>query len=409
MTLVRLPNEKKPVKIPEMLEPVFKDLDDTGLCAAMRGNGIYEITDAPLNTLRDRVREHVDTNLGGMLTDKETAFLEKCGINARDGYSLNSNTVFKWLNRWSLAGTQPSNIRLKNFKIAINIPKDTPYLRPEFIPVAEQMFRLIYLKLALASGLNPKELPSSITFVSPELTNHTALIAEARGDILPICSQLGKLGADFENPDKVNGVIKKLDRAQEYQVHHTSGKAIIMVEKLLAPINNLIIAMSQEKDPAKRQKVMTTLMSVYAFPFAHELGHQLLFLKGERLYQKVAKAFMEALPADLGPARSMFKGIVICTTLLPGYEQILEKFLDGGMFPSGTKDTVKNHYHNTELDADIFGMYLAIGAGFDPQFAGATLMDDVPESLTHPAEADTKAFLDAITKDMIEMGLLISP
>ena len=71
MTQVRFPNQKRLEAVPAALEEVFHDLDDTGIAAFSRGNSVYEITDAPLSTLRDRVREHVKNHLGGMVTDKE--------------------------------------------------------------------------------------------------------------------------------------------------------------------------------------------------------------------------------------------------------------------------------------------------------------------------------------------------
>lgn len=406
---MRSPDSATLIKVPRLFEDLFRKMDENGMHSLARGNGIYEIVDAPLDVVRDRIKSLCSTGTDACVQGKKDIdFLTQLGIDPSDGFSIDSKAAHRWINRWTLTGVALAKEPPPEAKVKIIFNPNTP-IHPAYKQRTEQLFRDLLIKLATAAGLGPDEMPTTIEFVSSDFINSAATtfpsdtsvqkVERTCGDLLKAANDLDKI-----NKSQLEELNEKIQAAfKEFVSTDHSGGTIMIPDALLKPISAMFYNLdNQISGKADRELYQNTVMSTYASLVAHEIGHILEFASNGPDHDRQA---FEKIIKGLRPDSAATKGLIFCSWYQSG---MLENLLqpNEGLVARNVMEGVKQHFHNRELDAELLGFYIALKAGYDPRYFGSFLLDDIPESITHPAEAKSKKLLKTLYDHARAAGLV---
>lgn len=382
------PTVDVPLEIPERFQNVFIDLDDNGLHSLQRGNGIYELIDAPLHVLRDKIR---DLNLE--LNPEEDVFLkENFGIYSDLDYFMDPQVAQSWINRWTLTKTTQTNTT-DTSRIEIRITYErTPRIPAHILQDIEASIKGIYIKLLQAAEISTEEIPLEIHFANVSSPFYQSDLPQAlRQEATALLNSCKNYSENVGR--STTGNVGHLRQGIQNIFTSLCEKRLQGGKIVLTLLILRSLADSYKKN--RRATNPSAALNFLAHVLAHELSHLLSLANFGNLYtHKKASLLVEGIKIAAGEKYDTMAYCFLAQTekFSAWFEH---KELDNMVDPSYIA-SITQVFHEEELDMDLTGYYIAQKAGFNL----LEIEDNIPhavQSRTHPNRKERVSLLHTLS------------
>lgn len=395
--LARIPNQLALEPVPERFGAVFKKIDAKGLHADARGNGIYEILDAPLgwvatylqNYIFDKCHDGDGDFCVDSLTPEESQFLQKLGISGDGHFDVDPKMARLWVDRLAINKSLPGAGKVELSDIKVDLSTLTVFSEVEKEEIESILKGTLY-RIAKAAQLGKDEVPS-VMMLKDAASNNLSIGMDANHfrSIKNLCKvYIDEVRKEPPDAGKLDSMSNSLMGIFVNLAESLPKKSTIVIPEslLVQDFKNFFEVKRLMASDIKAKKVYE---SVYGFLIGHEVGHLLEYGKGIMIHKvNVAKILYNSLHTE----DQFMSGVLLCTQFYNA--NMLENLLkDTEGFHPGTLPKIKKEYHSMEYEAHIIGVLLAAKAGFDPETFGINLLPKIPESVTHPAEQRSQQFI----------------
>lgn len=419
---IRLQNPDGPgsTPVPPRLAPVFKAIDKRGMHSEYRGNGRYDLYDAPLSLVSERVAAHVRKNKL-TLTPPEKQFLrDKLGIDANKAFVVDKKTALRWMTRWTLTGMQttkrhaPANINA----IPIHF-NDKKGIDPIYHTKVRTLLRKMLGRLARAANLSQDELPKVIRFVPNE--PHFLSLSRDFSAIPSFVPKLRKQCMELQDKTPETGFAKTskpalqkvtdLDKSITLLFHGIHGIKYEPSElRIDQTLLDLFAQYFKEVEKRPNYPVLPLLeeafLSIISFFLSHEISHGIGMRSGHSGSETMRISTI--LAKHLKPAYQAGAAFYTHCIAAFGIDEMFGQLVKSGgvnvFFKSGVSRAIKRRAHQDETDVVIRSFYIALKAGFDPAAFVETYKYTAPGGLSHPATSVLKALIAKLAKRAGSMG-----
>ncbi len=417
---VRVPAEERLVPAPSVaLSDLFREFDTHGFSAKYRNNGAYDLFDLPLAQVRDRIQHAISAGVLHLSPTDEGFLRNYLGFDINDGFAFDPLVSASWLSRWSLLNTESgcTDRTTRPNRIAVAFIGMKKPAEPTMERAIQLLEETLY-RVADAAELTPCEWPRALEIVRVPGSSITHMVT-GFSESDQGARVIDALHADCET---ASALYFRAEHAPLAPQHHTLARetehnlrqqfatltrrpwsdadlSIRVPWDHLAFIAKELEGIRTDFRRDQQADLVRALMSPIAIAFAHELVH-IHEIRTEGFVQsaRLAHILETGLKNPTLPT-TMFFGLCAAIPGLHVFQVAYERNIHHTLYTDLAFRGAVDLFHSREWDAHLTGFYIAVRAGYMPEFFSDIMWTETPWNTSHPTHSEVKSVLQALAVD----------